>query len=49
MWDGQTFSASYFILYPALGILVGMVSWWANEERYQNYILNKKIKARSRT
>lgn len=42
--DGQTYLTPYFLVsYLVIGLLLGVTSWWTNDARYQNHVLDKKI------
>lgn len=44
-WTGRSFPTSYFLAYPVLGLAAGLAYWWMNEGRFQNFLLNKKMRA----
>lgn len=42
---GNPVSTSFFFLFPALGIGVGLVAWSINENRFADFLAAKKARA----
>ena len=42
---GRSIPMFFYFVFPALGTLAGMTFWWMNEGRFQDFLLDKKIKA----
>lgn len=39
---GNPLSSAMIFLYPALGIVIGMIVWTVNENRFEEFLANKK-------
>ena len=46
-WVGRSLPTPFFLAYPVLGLAVGSIYWWMKEGRFQNLLLNKKIRPAS--
>jgi len=42
---GNPISSNFFFLFPALGLVIGLVGWSLNESRFADFLTNKKAQA----
>ncbi len=45
LWNGSSLPSTFLLLYPALGLGVGTLYWWLNEERFEEFLFDKKARA----
>lgn len=44
-WTGLPLSKFFLLAYPALGLITGTIIWWANEGRFEEFLVEKKARA----
>ncbi len=45
LWgDPIEFRSFHLIIYPVLGLMVGMAARWSGDSRYKSYLLDMKLK-----
>jgi|GEM_PF-3053093 len=48
LWYGFSLPSTFLLAYPALGLAVGTLYWWLNEERFEEFLFEKKARAVSK-
>ncbi|MGE3465488.1 MAG: hypothetical protein AB7J13_01030 [Pyrinomonadaceae bacterium] len=44
-WRGNSISTSFFFIFPAIGIVAGLLRWSVNEIRFSKFLVDKKLRA----
>jgi hypothetical protein len=47
-WSGTALAKEFILLYPILGLVLGMIGWYVNEDRFAAFQENKRANAYSR-
>ncbi len=47
-WTGNPIQSSFFFIFPALGIVSGLVYWSVNEGRFHDFLADKQSRAAAR-
>ncbi len=48
LWTGNPVSTSFFFVFPALGVITGLIYWSVNESRFEDFLAEKKLRATRR-
>lgn len=48
IWSGTPLAREFVLLYPVLGVVIGMIGWSVNEQRFAAFMESKRANAESR-